>query len=106
MTISPKVALWNARSMGNNVQPFVCQHLQSAVVTERGLGFFQPHTVDLTQWDAYTAWCSNCDQNLLDAGGEWNDEAEQIAQPTLICLGCFRDLYRRHSLSPRQGMPP
>ena len=91
---------------GKQRPAFVCQHLAAASESQRGLGFFQPAVIDLSQWDAYNAWCSACDEILSQQHGEWNDISEAFAKPKLICLGCLRVLYSRHALSSAHGVPP
>lgn len=91
---------------GRQRPAFVCCHLVEADPAARGLGFFQPSRVDLSEWDAYAAWCSRCDAVLMANGGEWNTPSEAFARPRVICLGCFRDLHSRHALSDRHGVPP
>ncbi len=72
---------------GKQRPAFVCQHLATAGGSRCGLGFFQPDVIDLSQWDAYNAWCAECDRILRKNGGEWNDAAEAFAKPKLLCLG-------------------
>jgi hypothetical protein len=91
---------------GKQRPAFVCEHLHAASTSSPALGFFQPTVVDLSRWDAYNGWCSACEEALRQSGGEWNERSEQFSRPTLICLGCFRELHQRHAVSLTHGLPP
>jgi hypothetical protein len=64
---------------------FVCQHLAHRT----GQGFF---VADEKQSARPHAWCAACDEVLLHAGGQWDDETEAFAGVTMICSGCYDEI--------------
>jgi hypothetical protein len=67
---------------GESYATFVCQHLAQAV----NRGFYCSGDDEDPRPDA---WCKKCDDLLMTSGGEWNEEAEDYAQITLLCAHCY-----------------
>ena len=72
----------NCEEHGESSATFVCQHL----VRGRGLGFVSAHDPDESRPHA---WCSDCDQILVEEGLVWTERAEAQAGVTAICAACY-----------------
>ena len=69
---------------------FVCRHLAARIKsTGPKIGMIRAENTPERQ-----AWCSACDDVLMEHGGEWNDQSEGFAHVTFICSGCFDSLLR------------
>lgn len=64
---------------------FVCKHLANRT----GQGFFVAND---SESERPHAWCDACDEVLLRAGGQWDDETEAFAGVTMICSGCYDEI--------------
>lgn len=70
---------------GQRVATFVCHHLAHSANRGFNIGI-NPEYADDPFPDA---WCDECEQKFEEAGGEWNDEAEEFADIRLICCDCY-----------------
>jgi hypothetical protein len=66
-------------------QTFVCEHIAKSLHTGVPVGFHW----SAEQTDARPdAWCSDCEQARIGAGGDWTPEVEQKLGVTLLCGFC------------------
>jgi hypothetical protein len=79
--MSDKTEIVDCDEHGSSYAAFVCQHLARG----SGLGFFCDSGSDDPRPDA---WCAECDAVMMADGG-WNEESEQSAGITLLCVSCY-----------------
>jgi hypothetical protein len=82
---------------GKSHATFICNHLAHG----SGIGFYYGDEDDIRP----DAWCYECDQNLMQNGGEWNDETEAFANITVICANCY-DTVRLQNEIPHKRVSP
>ena len=67
-------------------QAFVCQHIAHSLRTGIPVGFHWSSEDSSTRPDA---WCSDCEEARLDAGGDWTPEVEKMLGVKLLCGACY-----------------
>ncbi|WP_125722216.1 hypothetical protein [Flavobacterium ustbae] len=71
---------------GSKEMSFSCIHIATAINTKTQVGFFYSEAEeDLPQ----IAWCSSCEQYLLDNGEEWTEAFQRLADFKMLCADCF-----------------
>jgi hypothetical protein len=74
------------RLHGSQEETFVCRHIVDSLYTREAVGFHWPASATEPRPDA---WCSECEQARIEAGGEWTDEAMSFASIQLLCGACY-----------------
>lgn len=73
---------------GSKEMSFTCIHIAAAIDSKNQVGFFYSEAEeDLPQ----IAWCSSCEQYLLDNNEEWTDTFETLAEFKMLCSDCFEE---------------
>lgn len=77
---------------GDRQKAYICDHLLHGTHQ----GFFaasdepaNPHP---------DAWCTKCQQILLDHGGEWNEKSQALIKVRLVCGDCYEEIKERNVL--------
>lgn len=79
---------------GSKDMSFSCIHIAMAIDKKEKVGFFYSEAEeDLPQ----IAWCTSCEQYLLDNGEEWNDAFQELADFKMLCSDCFDEARNIHS---------
>lgn len=71
---------------GDQEETFVCQHIVYSLVNENRVGFHYPAESDILRPDA---WCAECENTRIEAGGDWNDELNERLNVKLLCGKCY-----------------
>lgn len=71
---------------GKQQATFVCQHIVQTLTDGKARGFWWASGQENRRPDA---WCSECEANVQEAKGEWNDENEAFASVKLLCGACY-----------------
>jgi len=71
---------------GRQAETFVCRHLVDSLYTRETVGFYWPASANEPRPDA---WCLECEQARLDAGGDWTDEVMSFVCIQLLCGACY-----------------
>jgi hypothetical protein len=74
------------REHGKSRPAYVCAHLVQTLRDQLPRGVIWRRDDD----GCVNAYCDECETNLQQAGGEWNDKLEADAAIALICEDCFR----------------
>jgi hypothetical protein len=82
---------------GESHATFICHHLAHG----SRVGFYYGNEDDIRP----DAWCYECDQNLMQNDGEWNDKTESFAKIMVICAYCY-DNVRLLNEIPYKRIPP
>jgi hypothetical protein len=64
---------------------YVCQHLLQTLRDSEPRGFFCAD--DGSEYP--DAWCRECEQMLVAAGGEWTEDLGKAAGVGLLCAPCY-----------------
>ena len=73
-------------SHGWQAKAYACQHIVESLRTGVPVGFHWPED----QFDPHPdAWCTDCEERRLAAGGEWTPEVEAQLRIKLICGACY-----------------
>lgn len=67
-------------------ESFVCQHIAASLSTGKPVGFHW--SVESTSRHP-DAWCSECEDARVEAGGEWTPEVEERLDIQLLCGTCY-----------------
>lgn len=70
---------------GPQPETFVCQHIVQTLRDRKPRGFFWADTPDPRP----DAWCTECNDRVQRAGGQWTPEAERAAKIKLLCGSCY-----------------
>ncbi|HVG34935.1 MAG TPA: hypothetical protein VM911_17830 [Pyrinomonadaceae bacterium] len=84
--MNKKVNTVDCEIHGQQQETFVCQHLVESFHTNKQVGFWWAHDPENPRPDA---WCTACNELVLEAGGEWDDQAESFANIKLVCGACY-----------------
>src|SRR3954453_2990039 len=76
----------NCVQHGWQAESFVCRHIVESIRSGVPVGFHWPADSDQLHPDA---WCSACDVARVEAGGEWNDQLNEILDIQLLCGACY-----------------
>jgi len=96
----PMASSVNCTIHGPQPETFVCQHIVASLTTGEPVGFWwSTQNPENSQPDA---WCTECNERVGGAGGEWTPEAEAFAGIRLLCGRCY-DRARELALGPREG---
>ena len=72
---------------GPQPQAFVCQHILKSLDTRQAIGFHWSAEDDGPNPDA---WCNDCEEARITAGGDWTEQSLQQVGVTLICASCYQ----------------
>jgi hypothetical protein len=67
-------------------QTFVCQHIAQSLHTGTPVGFHWSSQGKACRPDA---WCSDCEEARVEAGGDWTLEVEKKLRVKLLCGACY-----------------
>jgi hypothetical protein len=73
---------------GLQEETFVCQHIVASLRDGLPRGFYWPRDSDQNRPDA---WCSECNERLLQADWEWTPPTIEAAGVRLLCGRCYDD---------------
>ena len=72
---------------GEQDETFVCQHIVETLHTGRSAGFHWPRA---SEGDPRPdAWCTQCEQERVAAGGEWTEQVMEFVQMSVLCGACY-----------------
>ena len=71
---------------GDQRRTFVCKHIVQTLEDRRARGFF---FADDEDGDGECAWCAECEDRRVAAGGDWSDELTDEMDIALLCGSCF-----------------
>ena len=79
----------SVRCSTHGLQPkaFVCCHIRQSLDTHQAVGFHWSSSDDGEYPDA---WCADCEDAVVAAGGEWTETVLQQVKVTLICGSCYQ----------------
>lgn len=83
MSRSDKV---NCSTYGLQAEAFVCEHIAGSLTTGIPVGFHWPADFVGPYPDA---WCSECEEARLSAGGKWIPELDAKLNVKLLCGSCY-----------------
>jgi hypothetical protein len=67
---------------------FTCIHIAMAIDQRKKVGFYYSEAEeDFPQ----IAWCTSCEQYLLDNDEEWTDAFQTLADFKMLCSDCFEE---------------
>ena len=72
---------------GMQPQAFVCRHILQSLDTQRAVGFHWSSEDDGEHPDA---WCFECEEARVAAGGDWTETVLEQVGVTLICGSCYQ----------------
>ena len=75
---------------GEQRRTFVCKHVVETLRDRRPRGFFWADDGD----EGDCAWCAECEERRVAAGGDWSDELTDEMEIALLCGSCF-DMAKR-----------
>jgi len=67
-------------------EAFVCEHIVNSLHTGFPVGFHWPSESDQPRPDA---WCSDCEEARVAAGGDWTDEVMKVVNIKILCGACY-----------------
>ena len=67
-------------------ETFVCQHIVGSLRTRQAVGFHWPASPPQRRPDA---WCSKCEVQRVEAGGEWTEDVLASVGLKILCGGCY-----------------
>jgi len=76
---------------GEQPVTFVCQHLVHSLRTGKKVGFNLSDDPGNPRPDA---WCDQCEQVVMEAGGEWDDDSAKLAGVSILCASCYDRVQR------------
>lgn len=79
---------------GESPATFTCRHVATGVAC----GFHASADEPDDPWP--DAWCDLCDEVLTAAGGEWTDDASELAQIQVLCSHCYEAARDRNQTPP------
>lgn len=71
---------------GEQEEAFACQHIANSLLTGVPVGFFWPEESNQKHPDA---WCQQCEDARVEAGGDWTPEVEKLLSVKLLCGACY-----------------
>ena len=72
---------------GMQPKAFVCRHILQSLDSQRAVGF---HWSAENAGEHPDAWCSDCDEACVAAGGDWTDAVLEQVGVTLVCGSCYQ----------------
>jgi hypothetical protein len=91
----PKSERVQCLSHGWQEEAFVCQHIAGSLRTGVPVGFHWPAGSTTAHPDA---WCTECEESRLAAGGDWTPQVEADLGIQLLCATCYeraKDIWSR-----------
>ncbi len=79
---------------GKTPSTFLCRHVAGGIAC----GFHASSNDPTEPWP--DAWCDRCEE-VLDAAGEWTDEAQKEADIKALCTHCYDESRTRNVTVPR-----
>lgn len=71
---------------GEQDEAFACQHIVNSLHTGIPVGFYWPEDSNQIHPDA---WCQECENARIQAGGEWTPEVEMLLNVKILCGSCY-----------------
>ncbi len=75
------------RTHGEQRRTFVCRHIVETLRDRRPRGFFWADGDG--EDDDECAWCAECEDKRVAAGGDWSDALTDEMDIALLCGSCF-----------------
>jgi hypothetical protein len=72
---------------GDQRATFVCKHIVQSLRDRRPRGFFWADEDRASESEC--AWCAECEDRRVAAGGDWSDELTDEMNIALLCGSCF-----------------
>ena len=67
-------------------ETFVCQHIIESLRTRKAVGFHWPVSPPERRPDA---WCSKCEAQRVEGGGEWKKDVLASVAVKVLCGRCY-----------------
>jgi hypothetical protein len=67
-------------------EAFVCEHIVNSLHTGHPVGFHWPSESDQPRPDA---WCSDCEEASVSAGGDWTEQVMKVVNINILCGACY-----------------